>query len=102
MNQELRLKRVLGIPLEQKVELELEGLEESVFGDFNPRHLSFDMVNGLSVENKMNMLRDDLAEYGVLASWADYVPKLSIAMLPTQSTPVPTIAIILVFMFQCR
>lgn len=79
-NHLMRLKRLLGLPGEVKVELDTNGLSQNFFLNFNPNMMTYEHVRINSIYEKMNRSREELAEYGVIAAWADYVPKFSFSV----------------------
>lgn len=79
-NELIRLKRMLGFPAEQKLELETSDVERSLFRSFDSRQLTFDEIRSRSIKEKMARISLKLAENNILAAWAKYVPKFSFSM----------------------
>lgn len=79
-NHLIRLKRLLGIPAEMKVDLDTAGVEQEIFQGFNPSGVPYSLVKNNSIYEKMNRSRQKLAGYGVYAAWADYVPKFNFSV----------------------
>lgn len=74
----LRMKRLLGIPIYQKIDLIAENMEQNIFNNFNPYNLSYEQILASSLFEKMVQARNELAEAGVKVAWGAYVPKFSL------------------------
>jgi len=79
-NELMRLKRLIGIPAEQKIQLQATEVEENLFRTFEPSRLSFEQVRRNSIKEKMARLSAELAENNIIAAWAKYIPKFSFSV----------------------
>lgn len=73
----IRLKRILGMPAEQRLELAVIDVDEVVFRHDDPSKMTFEEVKRNSLTEKMAAIGVELAEHNILAAWAKYVPKFS-------------------------
>jgi outer membrane protein TolC len=80
MNEQIRLKRLLGIPVEQKLQLQADSVEEMLFRTFDPGKLTFAQIRKDSIKAKMEELSMELAENNILAAWAKYIPKFNFSV----------------------
>lgn len=76
----MRLKRMLGFPVEQKLQLDTTDLESRLFRSFDSGKLTFEQIRSNSIKEKMAKLTLALAENNILAAWARYVPKFSFTL----------------------
>nr|WP_319543141.1 TolC family protein [uncultured Pseudodesulfovibrio sp.] len=72
-----RLKRMIDVPAEQRIELAAIDVERDVFQGFNPNTTTFEEVRRNSLQEKMARISAKLAEHNILVAWAKYIPKFS-------------------------
>ncbi|WP_338667753.1 TolC family protein [Pseudodesulfovibrio methanolicus] len=77
---EMRAKRMMGIPVEQKIVLAKSDFADRVDTAYAPQKISYQELRSSALFAKMNAVRKELSNYGVYAAWADYVPKFTVAV----------------------
>lgn len=71
------LKRMIGVPVEQRIELVDTDVDKIVFQGFNPNRLTFEEVRRNSLKEKIAKISEELAEHNILAAWARNIPKFT-------------------------
>jgi len=79
----LGLKKLLGLPDNQELELDFEDTDREVFGSFNSSTITFAEAQTNSIELRIEDLKSELFKLKILAAYAEFLPNLHFGLQTT-------------------
>ncbi len=71
------IKSLLGVPVEQNLELDIQDADMQVMGGFDPYAMELAEVRANSIELKVSEYTQELQEYNVQMAYARYIPSFT-------------------------
>ncbi|CAM2059545.1 putative outer membrane efflux protein [Desulfovibrionales bacterium] len=74
------LKRILGVPLDQSIVVNLKSSRNQIIGSFDPAAATLELAQRNSIDLKIKSLEKKVQHYYTIASYAQYIPKIQLGL----------------------